>query len=81
MAKIARSTGCVNAPSKLIDPAPTLAAIEQFLARSGTRWSSFGRDAVRDPRLVSDLRAGRTITENRAARVLAYIQMMEAAHA
>jgi hypothetical protein len=42
MAKIARSTGCVNAPSKLIDPAPTLAAIEQFLARSGTAGQASG---------------------------------------
>jgi len=33
--------------------------IEGYLARSGTKASMFGRDAVGDPRFVQDLREGR----------------------
>ena len=34
-------------------------SIETFLARYGMSASQFGRDAAQDPRLVTDLRAGR----------------------
>jgi hypothetical protein len=37
-----------------------LAEIERFLAATGMAPSAFGRAAVADPNLVSDLRAGRT---------------------
>lgn len=33
--------------------------IERFLTRHGMSASQFGRDAAHDPRLVTDLRAGR----------------------
>lgn len=36
-----------------------LEQIEGYLARSGTKASMFGRDAVGDPRFVQDLREGR----------------------
>lgn len=34
--------------------------IENFLSRHGMSASQFGRDAAHDPRLVMDLRAGRS---------------------
>jgi hypothetical protein len=34
--------------------------IERFLRETGMPWTKFGRMAVRDPRLVEDLRNGRT---------------------
>lgn len=33
--------------------------VESFLSRHGMSASQFGRDAAQDPRLVTDLRAGR----------------------
>jgi hypothetical protein len=36
-----------------------LEQIEEYLARSGVSPSTFGRIAAGDPRLISDLRAGR----------------------
>jgi hypothetical protein len=36
-----------------------LEQIEEYLARSGVSPSTFGRMAAGDPRLISDLRAGR----------------------
>ena len=33
--------------------------VENFLTRHGMSASQFGRDAAQDPRLVTDLRAGR----------------------
>jgi hypothetical protein len=37
-----------------------LRRIERFLRETGMPWTKFGRMAVRDPRLVEDLRNGRT---------------------
>ncbi|HWJ70364.1 MAG TPA: hypothetical protein VNS79_09985 [Sphingobium sp.] len=37
----------------------TLSSIETFLRRTGMAPTRFGRDAVRDPRFVFDLRNGR----------------------
>jgi hypothetical protein len=38
----------------------------------------FGRDAVHDPRLVFDLRRGRELRPQTAARVLAYVDRLNA---
>lgn len=38
---------------------PTLRKIERFLRDTGMAPTRFGRDAVRDPRLVFDMRNGR----------------------
>ena len=51
--------------------------VEKYLRRTGMPPTRFGREAVCDPRLVDDLRRGRTVGERLAARVIAYI----AAHA
>lgn len=51
-----------------------LRRVEIYLRRTGTPPTRFGRDAVRDPRLVHDLRQGRTVGDRLAARVLAYIE-------
>jgi hypothetical protein len=37
-----------------------LRRIERFLRATGMPWTKFGRLAVRDPRIVADLRNGRT---------------------
>lgn len=50
-----------------------LHSIETYLRRSGVPATRFGREAARDPRLVSDLRCGRTAGDRVAKRVLAYI--------
>lgn len=39
---------------------PLLMVIERYLRETGMAATTFGRAAVRDPRLVHDLRRGRT---------------------
>jgi hypothetical protein len=51
--------------------------IERHLKRSGTPPTRFGREAVRDPRLVRDLRNGREPGAKMAARVCAYLDRAE----
>lgn len=46
-----------------------LRSIESFLRRTGMPPTRFGREAVRDPRLVFDLRNGREPTERLKRRV------------
>lgn len=46
-----------------------LQRIDRFLAESGIPPTLFGRQAVRDPRLVSDLRGGREAGTRVIARV------------
>ncbi len=48
--------------------------IEHYLKATGTPPTRFGRDAVRDPRLVHDVRLGREIGAKVAARVIAFIE-------
>ena len=47
--------------------------IEKYLRRTGMPPTRFGRETVRDPRLVHDLRLGRTVGERVRTRVAAYI--------
>ena len=50
-----------------------LRRIERYLKASGTPPTRFGREAVRDPRLVHDLRRGREPGAAITARVSAYL--------
>ena len=52
---------------------PLLTNIERHLRVTRQSPTRFGRDAVRDPRLVFDLRRGREPRDRLTARVLAYI--------
>ena len=54
-----------------------LRRIEAYLKRSGTPATRFGREAVRDPRLVLDLRRGREPRAIMVARVEAYLLACE----
>ncbi len=51
-----------------------LQQIERHLRRTGTPPTTFGREAVRDPRLVHDLKRGREVGARLAARVRAYLE-------
>jgi hypothetical protein len=51
--------------------------VERYLRRSGTPATRFGRDAVRDPRFVGDLRNGREPREATVTRVTAYLDTQE----
>lgn len=53
-----------------------LPVIEKYLRASNTPPTRFGRDAVRDPRFVLDLRNGREPRAGTVTRVLAYIAGM-----
>ncbi len=55
-----------------------LLTIERCLRRHGMTPTRFGRDAVHDPRLVFDLRRGRELRPQTAARVLAYVDRLNA---
>ena len=55
-----------------------LQRIERHLRRSGTAATRFGREAVNDPRFVTDLRNGRELRPRPAARVLDYLSRIEA---
>lgn len=55
----------------------SLRTIEQFLRRHDMAPTRFGRDAVRDPRLVFDLRNGREPSERMKRRVEHFMNMYE----
>ncbi len=54
--------------------APLIWHIEKYLRKTGMRASNFGREAVKDPRLVSDLRQGREPGKRIAERVFDYME-------
>ena len=56
---------------------PLLPRIERYLRSSGTRPTRFGREALRDPRFVFDLRLGRQTGPTVTRRVAAYLDRME----
>lgn len=56
-----------------------LRRIERHLRESRTPPTRFGREAVRDPRFVFDLRAGREPGPDVIARVLAHLDARERA--
>ncbi|HEV7660255.1 MAG TPA: hypothetical protein VGO55_10450 [Allosphingosinicella sp.] len=51
--------------------------IELYLRRTRTPPTRFGRDAVGDPRLVSDLRRGREMRGKTESRVTAWLDARE----
>jgi hypothetical protein len=53
--------------------------IEQYLKRSRTPPTRFGREAVGDPRFVFDLRDGREPRDSTVARVSAHLDRVERA--
>ena len=54
-----------------------LRRIERHIRRKGTTATRFGRDAVGDPRFVSDLRKGREPRPETVARVTAWLDRVE----
>lgn len=48
--------------------------IERYIHRQGTTPARFGRDVVRDPRFVFDLRNGREPRAKTEARVRAFLE-------
>lgn len=54
-----------------------LRSIEQFLRRTGTPPTRFGREAVGDPRFVLDLRNGREPRGTTEQRVRSYMRALE----
>jgi tRNA-dihydrouridine synthase len=52
---------------------PLLPRIERHLRRTGVSATTFGREAVGDPRLVADLRSGRYLRPSVARRVEAHL--------
>ena len=56
---------------------PLLPRIERYLRSSGTRPTNFGRQALRDPRFVFDLRQGREPGPTVTRRVAAFLDRME----
>ncbi|HTH27604.1 MAG TPA: hypothetical protein VL918_03950 [Sphingobium sp.] len=50
-------------------PMPMLRKIELFLRETGMAPTRFGRDAVRDPRIVLDMRNGREPTSRMCRRL------------
>lgn len=59
-------------------PIRLLRDIEQHLRTTGMSATRFGRNAVRDPRLVLDLRLGRELRPATAQRIRAYLASVEA---
>jgi hypothetical protein len=54
-------------------PDEFLAELEEFLARSGMSASAFGKEVLKDPNFVSDLRAGRSPSLIVAKQVATFI--------
>lgn len=63
-----------SARSDLSSAAELLKQILRYCDTRGVAPSRFGRQAVRDPRLVRDLRDGRQITAQRANRIRAFMK-------
>lgn len=55
----------------------TLRSIESFLRQTGMPPTRFGREAVRDPRLVFDLRNGRELSDRMKRRVEHFMNIYE----
>jgi hypothetical protein len=51
-----------------------LREINKFCTKHKMADSRFGREAIKDPRLVGDLRRGRSLSAKTAAKVSAYIE-------
>ena len=54
-----------------------LARVEAYLRRSAVPATRFGREALGDPNFVSDLRRGREVGNDVAARVLGFLARAE----
>lgn len=54
-----------------------LKRIYRHMSRFGVSPSRFGRLSVNDPALVSDLAAGRSLTDRTAKRIDAYLKQVE----
>ena len=54
-----------------------LRRVEKYLRRTNTPATRFGREAMRDPRLVLDMRNGRELRAATAARLTAYLDVLE----
>lgn len=54
-----------------------LRRIERYLRRSRMPPTRFGREVLRDPRLVHDMRRGREPRLRNAARIVAYLDAAE----
>ena len=52
----------------------TLRKIEAFLKETGMAWTLFGRLCVHDPRLVADMRNGRSPRPQTILRIEQFIQ-------
>lgn len=55
-----------------------LEQIEAYLEQNGVSPSTFGRSAVRDPRLVTDLRSGRRVRRSTEERLRRYLNDVSA---
>lgn len=51
--------------------------IEQFLDRADMKPTRFGREAVGDPRLISDMKNGRELRDETVARIQAWLDAQE----
>lgn len=58
-----------------------LSEIDAFLERSGMTATAFGKAALKDPNLVSDLRSGRSPRLDLVDRVQAFIRSHDAERA
>ena len=56
-----------------------LRRVERYLRRTNTPATRFGREALQDPRLVLDMRNGRELRSDTAARIAAYLDAREQA--
>jgi hypothetical protein len=55
-----------------------LRRIETYMRRSGARPTQVGRESVRDPRIVLDLRKGREPRPETERRVMAWLDQRDA---
>ena len=57
-----------------------LRQVEKFLRETGMPWTKFGRLAAHDPRLVEDLRNGRTPRPGTEARIVQFMTAYRESH-
>jgi len=58
---------------------PLLGEVEAFLSRTGMTPTAFGAEAVKDPRFVFELRAGRECRRSTRQKVVQFMRQKRAA--
>jgi len=73
---MAAQAAILGAPSQPL-PELSFASLAAVCRKHDIAWARFGREAIRDPRLIFDMQSGRELRSATAKRVTAYVASLE----